>query len=162
MSLPRNTAVAVHPTKERARLVRPFMHCAEDGSAARGEWSRKGNSRTTIALPRKVDASPIARAQSRPDVPVLANQFDRRTRILLGHLVGVDGQRPHSTDRYNPVVNEASRRFVLRALKWILIPFLLFFAGYYVLWPVLADKFGLHDQPPTIEAAPNDGSVAGE
>ncbi|MER3466497.1 MAG: hypothetical protein C4340_05080 [Armatimonadota bacterium] len=59
-------------------------------------------------------------------------------------------------------MNEASRRFVLRALKWILIPFLLFFAGYYVLWPVLADKFGLHDQPPTIEAAPNDGSVAGE
>ncbi|MEW5883993.1 MAG: hypothetical protein AB1725_07205 [Armatimonadota bacterium] len=59
-------------------------------------------------------------------------------------------------------MNEASRRFVLRAMKWILIPFLLFFVGYYLLWPLLADKFGLHDDPPTIEVTPHESSPAGE
>ncbi len=59
-------------------------------------------------------------------------------------------------------MNEASRRFVLRAMKWILIPFLLFFVGYYLMWPLLADKFGLHAAPPTIEVPPHEGSPAGE
>jgi hypothetical protein len=59
-------------------------------------------------------------------------------------------------------VNEASRRFVLRALKWIMIPFLLFFAGYYLLWPALADHFDLHEKSPATEVAPSEGTVAGE
>gem|GEM_PF-5049210 len=47
-------------------------------------------------------------------------------------------------------------------MKWILIPFLLFFVGYYLMWPLVADKFGLHDDPPTIEVPPHEGSPAGE
>lgn len=51
---------------------------------------------------------------------------------------------------------------MLRALKWIMIPFLLFFAGYYLLWPALADHFDLHEKSPATEVAPSEGTVAGE
>lgn len=41
------------------------------------------------------------------------------------------------------IVNQASKRFLLRAVKWVMVPVGLFFAGYFLLWPFLGPQLNL-------------------